>query len=38
MANYSKPRSTMLKEHGPQECLDVGAASKWGVGMVVVRE
>jgi len=37
-AGYSKRYSTILKEHGPHDCLDVGAASKWGVWMVVVRE
>jgi hypothetical protein len=31
-------RSTILKENKPQDCLDIGAASKWGVVMVVVRE
>jgi hypothetical protein len=29
--------SNMLKKHEPQDCLDVEAANKWGV-VVVVRE
>lgn len=30
--------STIVKENKPKDCLDIGAASKWEVVVVVVRE